>query len=77
MRRFTKNQWMLLALAGAIIMLGLVMVLHPAEMDVPVAHRGLPPSIAHWSKDKAQGFGVVLILLGAGTVWVAFYGNSK
>ena len=78
MRRLTGIELGILALAGLFIVVGAIMVIHPTEADVfHQAYNFARSSIEHVSREKSRIYGVLAMLIGAGMVWMVFYGRRK
>ena len=78
MRRFTGAEKGILVLAVLFIIVGADMTICPTEMNLShQAYRWTRSSSEHISKVGSMFYGIVMILLGAGIVWLVFRGRSK
>lgn len=78
MHRFTGAEKGILVLAILFIIVGANMAIWPTEMNVShQAYRWAHSSSEHISKDGSILYGIVMILLGVGIVWLVFRGRSQ
>lgn len=78
MRRFTGAEKGILVLAVLFIIVGTDMTIFPTEMNVShQVYRWARSSSEHVSKRGSIIYGIVMISLGAGIVWLVFRGRSK
>jgi hypothetical protein len=78
MRRFTGTEWGIFALAALFIVAGSYAVIHPTEMIMSFqAYRHFHAGDEHISKTGSRLFGGLAVAIGAGLVWLVFYGRPK
>jgi hypothetical protein len=76
MRRFTGTEWGIFALAGLFIIGGASAVICPTEMTLHFqSYRHFRAGDEQVSKEGARLLGGLAIAIGAGLVWLIFYGR--
>jgi hypothetical protein len=78
MRRLTQTEVGILVLAGLFIIAGARMVIYPAEENIfhPASRRG-HPVVEHITKGRAQMYGGLAALIGAGLIGMVLYQRGK
>jgi uncharacterized protein YjeT (DUF2065 family) len=78
MRRFSGTEWGIFAMAGLFIVVGSYAVIHPTEMNMYFqAYRRFHSGVEHVSKAVSRLLGGLAVTIGAGLVWLVFYGRPK
>jgi hypothetical protein len=78
MRRFTQIEWGIFAISALFIIVGSYAVICPTEMNMHFqSYRHFHAGIEHVSKAGSQLLGGMAVTIGAGLVWLVFYGRPK
>jgi uncharacterized protein YjeT (DUF2065 family) len=78
MHRFTQIEWGIFAIAALFIVVGSYAVISPTEMNMHFqAYRHFHAGIEHVSKAGSRLLGGLAVAIGAGLVWLVFYGRPK